>query len=94
MFFAAVASSAQTLPSLLVPSDAAGLGTASANVAATPTAYQVENNVAGMSFSPSRFSAGVYYGMWQPRDAHCGIELFRSVGAFAGGIAAFRGDIV
>ena len=66
MFFAAVASSAQTLPSLLVPSDAAGLGTASANVAATPTAYQVENNVAGMSFSPSRFSAGVSYGMWQP----------------------------
>lgn len=64
-----MASSAQTLPSLLVPSDAAGLGTASANVAATPTAYQVENNVAGMSFSPSRFSAGVSYGMWQPAYA-------------------------
>lgn len=64
--FATVSVSAQSFPSLLVGSDAAGFSIGSATVAGAPGAYSLENNVAGMSFINGRMSAGASFGMWQP----------------------------
>lgn len=58
--------SAQTLPSLLVSSDAAGLGKASATVSGSANAFALENNAATMSLGESKVQAGVSYGIWQP----------------------------
>lgn len=66
MAVAAVSASAQSFPSLLVSSDAAGFSMGSATVAGTPGAYSLENNVAGMSFIEGRMSTGASFGMWQP----------------------------
>ncbi len=64
--FAAVSVSAQSFPSLLVGSDAAGFSMGGATVAGLPGAYSLENNVAAMSFIEGRMNAGASFGMWQP----------------------------
>ncbi len=66
MAIAAGSVSAQSFPSLLVGSDAAGFSMGSATVAARPGAHSLENNVAAMSFIDGRMSAGASFGMWQP----------------------------
>lgn len=62
--------SAQTLPSLLVSSDAAGLGKANVTVADGAGAYSLENNAASMSFADFKAAGAVSYGMWQPSYAN------------------------
>ena len=62
----AVTAQAQSFPSLLIGSDAAGFSRGSATVAARPGAYSIENNAAGMSFIEGRMNAGVSFGLWQP----------------------------
>lgn len=57
---------AQSLPSLLVPSDAATLSRAGVGVSSPAGAYALENNVAAMSLSEQRLHAGASFGMWQP----------------------------
>lgn len=61
--------SAQTLPSLLVGSDAAGLGKAATTIAGEAGAYSLENNAAAMSLSDFKAAATVSYGIWQPSYA-------------------------
>lgn len=58
--------SAQTLPSLLISSDASALGTASTSVGKVSGAYSLEGNVASMSLNEDRLSAGASFGLWQP----------------------------
>lgn len=57
---------AQTLPSLLVGSDAAGAGKAQTTVAGPATAFALETNTAAMALGESKVQAGVSYGIWQP----------------------------
>lgn len=64
--FAAVSVSAQSFPSLLVGSDAAGFSLGSATVAGHAGAYSLENNVAGMSFMNGRMAAAASFVLWQP----------------------------
>lgn len=82
----------QTLPSLLVPSDAAGLGMASATVAGKPCAFTLENNASSMSFLEKTFSIAASYGMWQPAAAKDQIlgagAVFKATGRLAFGVAA------
>ena len=58
--------SAQTLPSLLVGSDASALGIATTSVGKVLGAYSLESNVASMSFGEDKFAAGASFGLWQP----------------------------
>lgn len=60
---------AQTLPTLLIDSDAASLGCASATVATGTGAFAMESNVAGLAFPEGKVAAGISYGMWQPKMA-------------------------
>lgn len=62
----AVSTSAQTLPSLSVGTDAAGFSTGGATVAGHAGAYSLENNVAGMSFINGRMAAAASFVLWQP----------------------------
>ena len=66
MALAAASVSAQSLPSLLVGSDAAGFSMGAATVAGRPGACSIENNAAAMSFIDGRMCAGASFGMWQP----------------------------
>ncbi len=61
--------SAQTLPSLLVGTDVAGLGKANVSVADQAGAYSLENNAASMSFADFKVAGSVSYGIWQPSYA-------------------------
>ena len=58
--------SAQTLPSLLVGSDASALGIATTSVGKVSGAYSLENNVASMSLGEDKLAAGASFGLWQP----------------------------
>ncbi len=58
--------SAQTLPSLLVGSDASTLGMATTSVGKVSGAFSLEGNVASMSLGEDRFAAGASFGLWQP----------------------------
>ena len=63
---APVKAAAQSLPSLLVPSDAASLSLAGVGVCAPGGAYSLENNAAAMSLTEKRLLAGATFGKWQP----------------------------
>lgn len=60
---------AQTLPSLLVSSDAVGMGTALTTVGKCGGAFSLENNAASMAFIDGKVSAGASFGLWQPSYA-------------------------
>ena len=62
--------SAQTLPSLLVGSDASALGIATTSVGKVSGAYSLESNVASMSLGKDRLVAGASFGLWQPNYAN------------------------
>lgn len=82
---------AQSLPSLLIGSDAAGLGRGNATVAAEATAYSVDNNVAAMSLGEDRFAAAASFGLWQPSYANDKIAgaaaMFRPADRWAAGLS-------
>lgn len=56
---------AQSVPSLLIPSDAVAMGRAGAVVASAPGAFSMEYNPAMSSFYEGHLSAQASYGMWQ-----------------------------
>ncbi len=60
---------AQTLPSLLVSSDAAAVGTALTAVGKSAGAYPLESNVASMALMDGKMAAGASFGLWQPSYA-------------------------
>lgn len=62
----ALVGSAQSLPVLLVPADAASLGTAGTGLAGEVLSSAVENNASALVFAPQKMLAGVSYGMWKP----------------------------
>lgn len=64
-----VALGAQSLPSLLVPSDASALGAANTAVAADATAFAAESNMSMAVFSGKTLAAGLSYGSWAPKTA-------------------------
>lgn len=76
---AAFAASAQALPSLLIPSEAASLGVGGASVARSASAYALDNNAAAMALSDRTLAAGVSYALWQPSVAK---ENLLGVGAY------------
>lgn len=82
---------AQTLPSLLIGSDAAGLGIGNATVAAEATAYSLDNNVAAMSLGDARFAAAASFGLWQPSYADDKVAgaaaMFRPADRWAAGLS-------
>ncbi len=84
---------AQTLPSLLVGSDAAALSRAGVSVSSEAGAYALENNVAAMSLSTKRLSAGATFGMWQPSYSNNKVigvgAMFKATDALAVG-ATFK----
>ena len=95
LFLSAVSigAGAQSLPSLLVGSDAASLGKAGVSVSSAAGAYALENNVAAMSLAKDKFNAGVSYGMWQPDYAGNKVmgagAMFKATGSLAFG-ASFK----
>lgn len=84
---------AQTLPSLLVGSDAAALSRAGVSVSSEAGAYALENNVAAMSLSEQRLNAGASFGMWQPSYSNNKVigvgAMFKATDALAVG-ATFK----
>ncbi len=60
---------AQTLPSLLVGSDAAAAGTALSAVGRPAGAYSLESNVASMALMDGKMAVGASFGLWQPSFA-------------------------
>lgn len=65
-----VALGAQSLPSLLVPSDATALGAASTALTAEATAFAPETNMSMAVFAGKTLAAGVSYGLWAPKTAN------------------------
>lgn len=57
--------SAQSIPSLLIPSDAVSMGRAGATVASAPGAFAMESNPAMSAFYDGTLNAQASYGMWQ-----------------------------
>lgn len=71
--FAGWALEAQSLPVLLIQSDAAVLGAAGASAQTSLSALALENNAAAMSLSSVKLEAGAFYGSWQPSAAKDGL---------------------
>ena len=69
----------QTMPSLLLPSDAAAWGRAGASLAAPVDGYAAENNAAAMSMYDGKIAAGASFNMLQPK---AGSQNMLSLGAF------------
>ncbi len=72
LFFVALfagSASAQTLPSLLIGSDASAFGTALTSVGKTSGAYSLEGNVASASLNDEKLCVGASFGLWQPEYA-------------------------
>ncbi len=66
---AAVAASAQSMPSLLIPTDPASASVAGSGIARDATSSAVADNASAMSFSSKTFAVGASYGMWAPEAA-------------------------
>ena len=60
---------AQALPSLLVSSDAAAMGTALSTAGKSGGAYALGSNVASMAYMEGTMAADVSFGLWQPSYA-------------------------
>lgn len=69
----------QSLPSLLVPTDAGVLGQANTSLAGKAGAFAADVNLSKAVFSPETLSAGVSYGLWAPKTAN---DKVLGVGAF------------
>ena len=66
---AAVAASAQSMPSLLIPGDPVSASVAGSGIAREATAFAVNDNASAMSLSSGTFAASASYGMWAPEAA-------------------------
>ena len=90
--FMAIAASAQALPSLLIPSDAASLSLSGSTVAGRAGAFSIDDNASSMALSSSTLSVGATYGLWQPsvaKDNYIAAGGYWHSGKFAVG-ASFR----
>ncbi len=64
-----VAASAQSMPSLFIPSDPTAAAVAGSSMAREATAFASADNACAMSFSPKTFAIASSYGMWAPETA-------------------------
>lgn len=78
IFFVAVTSYSQVMPSLLISSDPSALGGGGACVSSNANAFAIENNMASVSLSENHLDAAFSFGMWQPSTLN---DKFIGVGA-------------
>ena len=63
------AASAQSMPSLLIPTDPISASVAGSGIAREATAYAVADNASAMAFTSGTFAVAASYGMWAPKAA-------------------------
>ncbi len=76
---AVIAASAQSMPSLLIPTDPVSASVAGSGIAREATSAAVADNASAMSFSSKTFAVGASYGMWAPEAAD---SKLANVGAY------------
>ncbi len=78
-----VAASAQSMPSLIVPTDPVAASVAGSGIAREATAFAVADNASAMAFAQKRFALSAAYGMWAPKTAdskHINVGSFFRIG--------------
>lgn len=64
-----VAASAQSMPSLFIPSDPTAAALSGSTLAREATSFAAADNASAMSFSSKTFAIASSYGMWAPKAA-------------------------
>lgn len=76
----ALASDAQTLPSLMLGQDPVSLASGQSGVAAEAGSFAIQNNVAAVSLSDRTLDAQVGFGLWQP--SYADMKSYGAAGIF------------
>lgn len=80
MFLPALATYAQTLPSLMLGQDPASLASGQSGVAAEAGSFAIQNNVAAVALTDRTLDAQVGFGIWQP--SYADMKSYGAAGIF------------